>query len=130
MILLAALLLPGAFLLGFLATRLCLLPAGMRQHDFRRRRAVMRTLALISFCAWVIELLAALVAVAFLNGFLFILTASTITLTLWKIWLFLGLLGAQPLPFYLGYRIGPVVSYFADLDRWSRPVTRGSVHRT
>lgn len=130
MFLLAALLLPGAFLLGFLVTRLCLLPAGMRQRDFRRRRAVIRTLSLIFFCAWVIELLLALVAVAFLNGFLFILTASTMTLTLWKIWLFLGLLGAQPLPFYLGFRIGPVVSYFADLDNWSRPVAKGSVHRT
>jgi ABC-type multidrug transport system permease subunit len=126
MILLAALLLPGAFLLGFLATRLCLLPAGMRQREFRLRRAVIRTLSLIPFCAWAIELLAALAAVACMNGFLFIFTASTVTLPLSKIWLLLGLLGAQPLPFYLGYRIGPVVSYFADLDNWSRPTRRST----
>lgn len=122
MFLLAALLLPGVFLLGFLVTRLYLLPAGMQQREFRRRRAVTRTLALVFFCAWVIELLVAMVAVAFMNGFLFILTASTITLTLWKIWLFLALLGAQPLPFYLGYRFGYIAAYFGDLDNWSRPI--------
>jgi len=130
MIITALLLLPGVFILGLLVTRLCLLPVGMQQKEFRRRCAIARALAMVCASLWLLEIILAMLAVVFLDSFLLILSAGTSMLELWRIWLFLGLLGAQALPFYLGYRFGYIAAYFGDLNNWSRSVARGSVHRT
>ena len=122
MITTALLLLPGVFLVGLLVTRLCLLPAGMRQKEFRRRRDIARALATVCASVWILELAAAMLAIAFLDSFLLVISVGTTMLELWRIWLFLGLLGAQALPFYLGYRFGYIAAYFGDLNNWSRPI--------
>ena len=121
MILLALLLLPGAFLAGFATTRLCC-TRGLTQKEFRERRRVARMVAGVAFVLWVAEMLTAIFGIMLLETLLLLVVGETPKNALWKIWGFLGTVGLQPALYWLGYRFGFVASYFADPDNWSRPM--------